>query len=241
MVDGAGTGELVLEIKMPGDHLDMLAIDRAVLRRNARQVQRREESKTPWDGEEALWIVAPHVPAILSERRTLDLVATGVYRVNPSPFGFLWIAANELPLADELIPFLIARSGRPLDAFVGWVKNRRPIEWLLRVLAYLPMSTAAHEDLRSYVFPKTDDPVVRARQRMIAEWAVESSPEMRDKLVGEGRMEEARSSLRHVLALRGLALSAAEEARIDACGDLDTLRRWHDQAVVVASAAEALQ
>ena len=177
--------------------------------------------------------------------RTLELVATGVYRVNPSPFGFLWIAANELPLADELIPFLIARSGRPLDAFVGWVKNRRPIEWLLRVLAYLPMSTAAHEDLRSYVFPKTDDPVVRARQRMIAEWAVESSPEMRDKLVGEGRMEgrmeEARSSLRHVLALRGLALSAAEEARIDACGDLDTLRRWHDQAVVVASAAEALQ
>ena len=191
----------------------------------------------------------PHVPAILSERRTLDLVATGVYRVGPSPFGFLWIAANELPLADELIPFLIARSGRPLDAFVGWVKNRRPIEWLLRVLEYLPMSTAAHEDLRSYVFPKTNDPVVRARQRMIAEWAVESSPEMRDKLVGEGRtegliegrIEEARSSLRHVLALRGLALSAEQEARIAVCGDLDTLRRWHDQAVVVASAAEALQ
>ena len=88
---------------------------------------------------------------------------------------------------------------------------------------------------------------------MIAEWAVESSPEMRDKLIGEGRterrmegciegrMEEVRSSLRHVLALRGLALSAEEEARIDAGGDLDTLRRWHDQAVVVASAAEALQ
>ena len=111
------------------------------------------------------------------------------------------------------------------------------------------MSTAAHEDLKSYVFPKTDDPVIRARQRMIAEWAVESSPEMRDKLVGEGRMEgrmegrieEARSSLRHVLALRGLALSAEQEARIDACSDLDTLRRWLDQAVVVASAAEALQ
>jgi hypothetical protein len=163
--------------------------------------------------------------------------------VNPPPFGFLWIAANELPLADELIPFLIARSGRPLDAFVGWVKNRRPIEWLLRVLEYLPMSTAANKtsEATCYVFPKTDDPVIRARQRMIAEWAVESSPEMRDKLVGEGRMEEARSSLRHVLALRGLALSSEEEARIDACGDLDTLRRWHDQAVVVASAAEALQ
>ena len=143
-------------------------------------MQRHEDPKTPWDGEDALWIVAPHVPAILPERRTLELVATGVYRVGPSPFEFLWIAANELPLADELIPFLIARSGRALDAFVGWVKTRRSIEWLLRVLEYLPMSSAAHEDLRSYVFPKTDDPVIRARQRMIAEWAVESSPEMRE-------------------------------------------------------------
>ena len=126
--------ELVLEIKMPGDHVDLPAVDRAVLRRNARQVQRHEDPNTPWDGEEALWIVAPHVPAILQERRTLELVAAGVYRVGPSPFEFLWIAANELPLADELIPFLIARSGRALDAFVGWVKTRRPIEWLLRVL-----------------------------------------------------------------------------------------------------------
>ena len=102
------------------------------------------------------------------------------------------------------------------------------------------MSTAAHEDLRSYVFPKTDVSIIRARQRMIAEWAVESSPEMREKLIVEGRVEEARSSLRHVLALRRLALSAEQEQR-DACADLDTLRRWLDQAVVVASAAEVVQ
>jgi hypothetical protein len=44
-----------------------------------------------------------------------------------------------------------------------------------------------------------------------------------------------------VLALRGLAPSAEEEAQIAACSDPHTLRRWHDQAVVVASAAEALQ
>jgi len=44
-----------------------------------------------------------------------------------------------------------------------------------------------------------------------------------------------------VLALRVLALSAEQEARIDACGDLDTLLCWLDQVVVVASTAEALQ
>jgi hypothetical protein len=38
-----------------------------------------------------------------------------------------------------------------------------------------------------------------------------------------------RPSLRHALALRQLALSAEQERRIDACGDLDTLRRWLDQ------------
>ena len=233
-------GELILEIKMPGDHLDMIALDRAVLRRYARQVQRREDPKAPWDGEEALWIVAPHVPAILAERRALETVAPGCYRVG-SCFPFLWIAANELPLVDELIPFLIARSGRSLDAFVGWVKTRRSIGWLLRVLEFLPMSTAAHEDLQSYVFPKTDDPEVRARQRMIARWAMEASPETREELVGEGRLEEARSSLRHVLSLRRLVLPAEDEKRIDACSDLDTLHRWHDQAIVAASAADALQ
>jgi hypothetical protein len=126
-------GELLLEIKMPGDHLDMIALDRAVLRRYARQVHRREDAKEAWDGEEALWIVAPHVPAILAERRPLESVAPGCYRVGPSPFPFLWIAANELPLLDELIPFLIARSGRALDAFVHWVKTRRPLEWIIHV------------------------------------------------------------------------------------------------------------
>ena len=60
-------------------------------------------------------------------------VAPGCYRVGPSPFPFLWIAANELPLLDELVPFLIARSGRALDAFVHWVKTRRPLDWIIHV------------------------------------------------------------------------------------------------------------
>jgi hypothetical protein len=230
--------ELVLEIKMPGDHLDMIAVDRAVLRRQARQVQRREDSKAPWDGEEPLWIVAPHAPAILFERRAIELMAAGCYRVGPSPFPFLWIAANELPLVDELVPFLIARSGRPLDAFASWVKTRRPIEWLLRMLEYLPMSTAAQDDLKSYAFPKTDDPIVRARQRMIAEWALEASPEMREKLIvegvvegkREGVIEGKRDALLKILAARGLSPSDEARATIEACTDAALLDQWIVQA-----------
>ena len=55
-----------------------------------------------------------------------------------------------------------------------------------------------------------------------------------------GRVAEQRSTLRRVLALRKLALGAEGEAQIDACEDLATLQRWHDQAVLAGSAAEVL-
>jgi hypothetical protein len=44
-----------------------------------------------------------------------------------------------------------------------------------------------------------------------------------------------------VLVLRKLGLKADGEARINACMDLATLRRWLDQAVLAATADEALQ
>jgi len=107
------------------------------------------------------------------------------------------------------------------------------------------MSTAVHEEMLRYVMTKSDDPEVRARQRLIAKVYVDMTPEVRDELVDEGRREgrlnEARSVLRRVLARRKLALSAQEEARIAACADLATLERWHDQAMDAASAAEALR
>jgi hypothetical protein len=237
--------EVCIEVKMPGDHLDRTAVERAMLRCQARLVQRLEDTTTPWDGEELLWIVAPHVPAFLSKWRTVERVAPGCYRVGPSSFPFLWIAANELPLVDELVPFLVARTGRAQAAFVRWVKTRRPRAWLLRMLDCLPMSDATYEDLRLYTIPKTDNPRLLEQRARTAKWALECAPEVRDELLGEGelkgQMADARSSLRDILDVRGLARSAEEEARIDACKELDTLRRWRKQAVVAASTAEALR
>ena len=56
-----------------------------------------------------------------------------------------------------------------------------------------------------------------------------------------GRQAEERETLRRVLALRKLSPSPEEEQQIDACADLATLRRWHDQAIFAGSAAEALR
>jgi hypothetical protein len=56
-----------------------------------------------------------------------------------------------------------------------------------------------------------------------------------------GAVRTERSALRRVLKLRNLLLGAEDEAKIDTCTDLDTLQRWHDQAVVAGSVAEALR
>jgi hypothetical protein len=46
--------------------------------------------------------------------------------------------------------------------------------------------------------------------------------------------------LRRVLARRQLLLTAGDDARIEACTDLATLRRWIDQAVTALSVSDAL-
>jgi hypothetical protein len=56
----------------------------------------------------------------------------------------------------------------------------------------------------------------------------------------EGRLVQARAAVRRVLTARELAVSAAEQAQIDACNDLATLERWLDQALTASSTAEAL-
>ena len=59
------TDELALEVKMQGEHHDLLSFDRACLRRLARQVQRREAPGSVFEGETPLWYIASHVSAII--------------------------------------------------------------------------------------------------------------------------------------------------------------------------------
>jgi hypothetical protein len=240
-------GEVMLELKLAGNHVDRLAVERALLRRQARQVQRLEEQDASWLGEEPLWLVAPHVPEWLKQVRRPEYVATGCYWVEPRWHNFLWIAANELPLVDELVPFLMARSGQALDEFGRWVASRRPFEWVLAMLEYLPMSTLARKELL-WTFGKADDPEVEARRQQILEVLLEASPQTQQQLIDkgllegrlEGRLTATRASLRRVLARRQLTPSKDDDARIEECADLATLERWLDRAVTAVSISDAL-
>jgi hypothetical protein len=75
------------------------------------------------------------------------------------------------------------------------------------------------------------------RQRIL-DGLLEASPQTQQQLIVEGRLTEARASLRRVLARRQLTPSKDDDARIEACTDLATLERWHDRAVTAISVAD---
>ena len=192
-------------------------------------------------------MVAPYVPEWLRRLRTLVRVAPGCYQVEPAAFSLLWIAANELPLRDELLPFLVARSGRALEQFARWAEPRRPVEWMFDMVQYTSMTPEYQEELRKR-FGKTDDPDVVARRKDIVRWLVDGTPEVRQMLIEEigeeitteARLTEVRALLRRVLNRRNLVPNSDDEARVDACADIATLERWLEQAVTATTVAEAL-
>jgi hypothetical protein len=236
-------GEVMLELKLAGNHLDRKAVERALLRRQARQVQRLEEQDASWRGEVPLWLVAPHVPQWLEDLRRPVRFAPGCYRIDPHGQSFLWVAANELPLLDELVPFLLARSGHALDDFGRWVAPRRSPEWVLTMLEYLPMSMPTREELLQRFGP-VEDPEIEARRQHILKVLLEQDPKMRQQLIDtgiekgllEGRLTATRASLRRVLARRQLTPSKDD----DACTDLATLERWLDRAITAVSVSDVL-
>ncbi len=205
-----GHDEIVLEIKMQGDHVDFRAIERALLRRQARQVQRAEDESAPFRAQQAIWVVAAHRPAVLAEGREVRRIASGCYRVGPGVFDFLWIAANELPLVDELVPFLIARTGRAFEDFARWVFHRRPPAWLFRMVKMVPMSTTVSEELIRY-FIHSDDPEVRARQHRMAEILVEEHPGVGEEMANiMANMKQEKVVLRQFERRLGRVLDGQE-------------------------------
>ncbi len=236
--------EVMLELKLDGNHLDRKAVERALLRRQARQLQWLEEQDASWLGEEPLWLVAPHVPRWLNARASPACFAPGCYWIERQWRRFLWVAANELPLVDELIPFLLARSGQALDDFCRWVAPRRPLDWVMNMLEYLPMSMPTREELLKRFSLGMDDPEVMARRQRTLEVLLEADPQMRRRLsetsLLEGRLTEARAALRRVLARRQLTPSKDDDARIEACTDLATLERWLDQAITAVTVSDAM-
>lgn len=183
--------EVMLELKLAGNHLDRAAVDRALLRRQGRQVQRLEEDAA-WLGEEPLWLVTPHIPEWLHETRRAVSFGPGCYHVEAWGHGFVWMAANELPLVDELIPFLMARSGQALDELGRWIASRPPLVLGVDLVRDLPMWMPTGEPY--WRSGKIEDPEIEVRRRCILETLLEPTHETRRQLIEQARQAESRAT-----------------------------------------------
>ena len=77
-------GEVMIELKLAGNHLDRKAVARALLRRQARQVQRLEDEDPSWRDEEPLWLVAPHVPPVATRAAQVRALRAGLLLDRPT-------------------------------------------------------------------------------------------------------------------------------------------------------------
>ncbi len=246
--------EILVEFKMQGDHVDRLVVARMLLRRQAREVQRVEQVKkgqTPWMGSQTIWVASAYLPAWAKDRYRPVEVAPGCHRWAHEHFKGLWIAANELPLRDELIPFLITRTGQPLLQFLRWTFERKPWPWVEDLLFSLGMLSQEAYDFIKYRYPLADE----ESKRNVESWIfafIEEWPDLKEaltkpaidtaveKAVETTALREARDVVVRILRLRKLDVRPEQLAQIEACTDIANLRRWHDQAVTASSADDAL-
>jgi hypothetical protein len=199
-----------------------------------------------------LWLVSAYLPDWIKQRRLPSKLAAGCYQWANEHFSALWIASNELPLRDELVPFLITRTGRAMEDFVYWIGENRSwslledLLWSLQMLA--PELRNFLENYAANKFPYADRDTKRNFVALVGTYFKED-PDFIEELSrlalqknaeAAVALKEARAAVKGNLRARKLDVRPDHLARIEACTDLDTLHRWRDGAVTAASTDEAL-
>lgn len=197
--------EVLLEIKMQGDHMGLLEWLRAILRRAARDVEQCRQRHSAWPGHEPLWFVAPVVPGWLKERYVLSLEGPGCYRIQAWPHQILWLAANELPLHAALLPFLVARSGKALYEFMQWTATQKPLEWVMNMAKNYQFSDKGLQRLMRSAIPEDEEDA--RHSEMMARTVLEYlAPQLLEQHAQEGRAkgkaEGKAEELLHLFARR---------------------------------------
>lgn len=201
---------VVVEVKMPGDHTTQHALQRALLRRQALVVVLLEQEPAI-DLPVTLWLVAPHLPAWLSKAYRLQAVGEGCYRFESGMMTVLWVAANELPLHEALLPLLVARNGRKRLELLRWGIQHRAAAWVTRMLERMSMSPEQvrlmEAELKAYNL-KAETAEEKEAARGAARLALLIAPEVGDELREQGKAEGLAAG-----KAEGLATGKAEGVR----------------------------
>jgi hypothetical protein len=201
--------EIVTELKMPGDHLDPSSLERALLRRQARLIHHLNRTRNAWPHPIGLWYVADRLPGWLTQKTPPPVRRSpGCYEIPAGWWHILWVASNELPLHEALIPFLITRSGEPLAEFARWVVERRPVAWMMRMLEFVTMTEVQKAELWARLDEIRDPEVERNRAWLAAQLAksvAEKTPELVGEIVEALPAEQRLAGLAPEQRLAGLA------------------------------------
>ena len=150
------------------------------------------------------------------------------------------VVASELPRERSTILVRLMAGGQVLKGALEDL-NALPANAHERAVASTILLALQHA-LGSKPNRTTEDKeIIVDLQRMGEKLLEKACKKASKKARNEGHLEQARSALRRVLAVRGLTTNPDDEARIEGCTTLATLERWHDQALTAASAAEALR
>ena len=232
------SAQLVLEFKMQGDKFDRYQYERALLRRQAAQVEYVKQYFNDKDPLKLpLWIVIGQMKEWLVEKKyLLSQVAPACYRLEPSFYEIYLIASNELTLREDLIPFLVTRTGQKLVEFCLWLFTVRP-ERGEEFLELAPMSDAQHEEaMRQLKEPEMAERL--RRKRRLAETMAEITG-LHDELLTEGTHAGEEKTLRHQFEKR-LTRALTEEERAQLGEKLDRLGADRVSDVVLELTKDAL-
>lgn len=157
----------------------------------------------------------------------------------------------------------VKMPGDHLDALAIWRAELRRAawqvrraEWVFRMLSSASMDPVKRQEILRKLPPiePTSDPQLLEQREEVARYILQD-PRLRDRILkpevdaavrrevdvaARRERENAHGSLRRTLSLRGFTLTAEQDARIAAQSDIETLKRWHDQAVTAPTVDEAL-
>jgi hypothetical protein len=184
---------------MQGDKLDPVAFLRAHFRRTAFELERMEGKRKPPCTLNALplWFVTSHRRQWL-EASPLELrsVGQGVYQIHPYPYTALYIASNELPLLEPLLPFLVTRTGEALVEFARWIIQYkiRPQAWVWNLFEVMHMNDAQLEALLDQYSPDPDDIEAIEYHRKLVRGVLKRTPEVLREVTEQARIETKREA-----------------------------------------------
>jgi hypothetical protein len=117
----------------------------------------------------------------------ITVEAPGCHRIHAGLGPVWWITANDLPLEEALLPFLLARSGKHRVELAQWLSQKRDFSTVREMIKVFRMNKVNLQDYLRY--EKEDEEAGDRALREFLEAGLEAFPDILQKREEEIRRE----------------------------------------------------